>query len=45
MSRRTSGRAVRTLKDHFRTAAREGDWRLCKLIAEQMVNRIEPARW
>jgi Flp pilus assembly protein TadD len=36
MSRRTSGGAVRTLKDHYRTAARKGDWPLCKLIAEQM---------
>jgi Flp pilus assembly protein TadD len=36
MSRRTSGRAVRTLKDGYRKAAREGDWELCKLIAEQM---------
>jgi Flp pilus assembly protein TadD len=36
MSRRTSGRAVRTLKEHYRKAAREGDWELCKLIAEQM---------
>jgi Flp pilus assembly protein TadD len=36
MSRRTSGRAVRTLKDHYRTAAHAGDWELCKLIAEQM---------
>jgi tetratricopeptide (TPR) repeat protein len=36
MSRRTSGRAVRTLKDHYRAAAREGDWHLCKQIAEQM---------
>ena len=35
MSRRSSGR-VRTLKDHYRKAAREGDWQLCKLIAEQM---------
>jgi hypothetical protein len=36
MSRRSSVGAVRTLKERYRTAAREGDWRLCKLIAEQM---------
>ncbi len=35
MSRRSSGR-VRPLKDGYRKAAREGDWHLCKLIAEQM---------
>jgi hypothetical protein len=36
MSRRSSDGAVRTLRDHYRTAARKGDWPLCKLIAEQM---------
>jgi Flp pilus assembly protein TadD len=36
MSRRSSDGAVRTLKDHYRAAARKGDWPLCKLIAEQM---------
>lgn len=35
MPRRTSGR-LRTLRDWYRTAAREGDWPLCKKIADAM---------
>jgi Flp pilus assembly protein TadD len=35
MSRRTSGRAV-TLRQSYREAARDGDWQLCKQIAEHM---------
>ena len=36
MSRRDSGRAAHTLRLNYRTAARAGDWDLCKLIAERM---------
>jgi Flp pilus assembly protein TadD len=35
MSRRTSGLAV-TLRQSYREAARDGDWQLCKQIAEDM---------
>lgn len=35
MPRRTS-RHLHTLRDRYRTAAREGDWPLCKKIADAM---------
>lgn len=35
MPRRVSGSA-RTLRDHYRIAARAGNWALCKQIAERM---------
>jgi Flp pilus assembly protein TadD len=35
MPRRTS-RFAHTLKDRYRTAAHEGDWALCKQIADAM---------
>ena len=36
MSRRTSGRAAASLRVGYRSAAHQGDWPLCKLIAERM---------
>ncbi len=35
MPRRTSGRA-RTLREHYRVAARKGDWAFCKRLAEHL---------
>lgn len=40
--RRTSDRAVRALRERYRTAARAGDWATCSLVvAELYRNRLE----
>jgi TPR repeat protein len=36
MPRRTSGRAVRTLRERYRIAARGGNWETCSLIVTQL---------
>jgi hypothetical protein len=42
MLRRTPGRAVRTLRDRYRIAARGGNWETCSLIVTQLYrHRLE----
>ena len=42
MLRRTSGRAVRALRDRYQAAARVGNWETCSLIVTQLYrHRLE----
>ena len=42
MLRRTSDRAIRTLRERFRAAARAGSWETCSLIVTQLYcHRLE----